>query len=79
MSATILKTTYAEEKQFYATAIVTALYDDWDTTSSSLQSLLFGSSKARVTLLNGAGTLGDGTKGFKVDFGKSYSLGLLYV
>ena len=76
MAASTFTATRAEEKSFTATATVTALYDDWDTTSSSLQSLLDGSYKARVCLKNNAGTSGglSGTKGFRVDFGKSYSL-----
>ena len=69
IAASICTVTRAEEKQFYPTATVSALYDGWDTTSSSLQSLLFDSFKARVALLDGAGTLGDGSKGFRIDFG----------
>ena len=79
MSISTFTATRAEEKSFTATATVTALYDDWDTTSSSLQSLLDGSYKARVCLKNNAGTLADGSKGFRVDFGQSYSLELAYI
>ena len=71
MALSNLRATLAEEKSFITTATVTALYDDWDTTSSSLQSLLHGSYKARVCLENNAGTLADGTKGFLIDFGQS--------
>ena len=66
IAVSILTATRAEEKSFTSAAIVTALYDDWDTTSSSLQSLLYGSYKASVCLKNNAGTSGglSGTKGF---------------
>ena len=73
MTVSAFTATRAEEKSFTTAATVTALYDDWDTTSSSLQSLLDGSYKANVRLKNNVGTSGDlsGTKGFRIDFGQS--------
>ena len=80
MALSTLRATRAEEKSFITAATVTALYDNWDATSSSLQSLLHGSYKAKVCLENNAGTSGlSGTKGFRVDFGQTYSLELAYI
>lgn len=80
MAASNLTVINAEEKRFTVGATVSALYDDWDSTSSALSSLLVGSSKARVTLKNNPGTSAvPFSKGFLVDFGQSYSPELVYI
>ena len=75
----LLSVATAEEARFHSNAIVTPLWSNWVTNSSDPQALLYGSSKARVMLDSGIGTLGDYSKGFKFDFGISQKLSLAFI